>query len=229
MWFCIGKMDFAYYNATRSGYSMTPEEKARQQIDAQLAASGWVVQTKDNINLAASRGVANCELSFATGERDYSLFVDGRALGTVEAKPEGEPLTGVEEQSTKYVSAVPATLPAWKNPLPFCYEGTGTETCFTSQLDPEPRSRSVFAFHCPESLLDWVQRDKQRAQRLRESPMLSSAGLWPAQIVAIDNLEQSFAVGQFRSDVPQLQFSQRKPQALIPENIEVGQPLSKQP
>jgi type I restriction enzyme R subunit len=46
------------------------------------------VQTKDKINLSASRGVAVCELSFATGEPDYTLFVDGKALGTVEAKPQ---------------------------------------------------------------------------------------------------------------------------------------------
>jgi hypothetical protein len=51
---------------------MTPEEKAREKIDAMLTASGWAVQTKDRINLSASRGVAVCELSFATGEPDYS-------------------------------------------------------------------------------------------------------------------------------------------------------------
>ncbi len=78
---------------------MTPEEKAREKIDAMLVVSGWVVQTKDRINLAVSRGVAVCELSFATGEPDYTLFVDGKALGTVEAKPAGVTLTSVEEQS----------------------------------------------------------------------------------------------------------------------------------
>ncbi len=84
--------------------AMTPEEKARQEIDAQLAASGWVVQTKDKLNLSASRGGGVvCELSFATGEPDYTLFVDAKALGTVEAKPKGHSLTGVEEQSDKYV------------------------------------------------------------------------------------------------------------------------------
>jgi type I site-specific restriction endonuclease len=110
---------------------MTPEEKARQQIDAMLTASGWVVQTKASINLSAQRGVAICELTFATGEPDYTLFVDGKALGTVEAKPAGHSLVGVEEQSTKYVFGVPFGLPAWKSPLPFCYESTGTETFFT--------------------------------------------------------------------------------------------------
>jgi type I restriction enzyme R subunit len=76
---------------------MTPEEKARQQIDAQLAASGWAVQTKDKINLSAARGVAVCELSFATGEPDYTLFVDGKAIGKVEAKPEGNTLSVVKQ------------------------------------------------------------------------------------------------------------------------------------
>jgi type I restriction enzyme R subunit len=92
---------------------MTPEEKARAKIDAMLATSGWSVQTKDRINLSANRGVAICELSFSTGEPDYTLFVDGKALGTVEAKPPGVTLTSVEEQSSKYVAGVPSGLPAW--------------------------------------------------------------------------------------------------------------------
>jgi type I restriction enzyme R subunit len=176
---------------------MTPEEKARQQIDAMLVASGWAVQTKDKIYLSASRGVAVCELSFASGEPDYTLFVDGKAIGTTEAKPAGETLTGVEEQSTKYVSGLPFGLPVWKSPLPFCYESTGTETFFTNRLDPDPRSRRVFSFHRPETLLAWVQHvagsGSPLAQRLRELPPLVPGSLWIAQIQAINNLEQSFA------------------------------------
>ena len=64
---------------------MTPEAQARQQIDAQLIASGWAVHTKDRINLAPARGVAVWELSFVTGEPDYKLFLDAKALGTAEA------------------------------------------------------------------------------------------------------------------------------------------------
>ena len=178
---------------------MTPEEKSRQRIDAMLAASGWLVQTKDRINLSAACGVAICELSFATGEPDYVLFVEGKAIGTVEAKPEGETLTGVEEQSTKYVSGVPFGLPAWKSPLPFCYESTGAETFFTNRLDPDPRSRRVFAFHRPETLLAWVQQEKQLAQRLREMPPLVVDSLWLAQVDAVTNLEISFAAGRPRA------------------------------
>jgi type I site-specific restriction endonuclease len=65
------------------GPNMTPEERARQKIDAMLTASGWAVQEKRNANLAAARDVAVAELSFKTGEPDYTLFVDAKALGAV--------------------------------------------------------------------------------------------------------------------------------------------------
>jgi type I restriction enzyme R subunit len=182
---------------------MAPEEKSRQQIDAQLERCGWIVQTRDRINLSAARGVAVCELSFASGEPDYTLFVDGKAIGTVEAKPAGHSLIGVKEQSTKYVTGVPAGLPAWRNPLPFCYESTGEETRFTNRLDSDPRSRRVFAFHRPETLLAWVRESGSGvpplSQRLRILPPLIADKLWPAQIDAIRNLEKSFAVGRPRA------------------------------
>jgi type I restriction enzyme R subunit len=123
----------------------------------------------------------------------------GKALGTAEAKPAGHSLVGVEEQSAKYVVGVPAGLPAWRTPLPFCYETTGSETRFTNRLDPEPRSRNVFAFHRPETLLAWVQQEKQLALKLREFPPLLAAKLWPAQVEAITSLEKSFAAGRPRA------------------------------
>ncbi len=182
---------------------MTPEEKARGKIDAMLAASGWLVQTKDQINVSANRGVAICELSFATGEPDYTLFVDGKALGTLEAKPPGVTLTSVEEQSSKYVAGVPSGLPAWKSPLPFCYESTGEETFFTCRLDPHPRGRRVFSFHRPDTLLGWAREVAEGgsplAQRLGELPLLAPGNLWPAQFEAIRRLEFSFAAGRRRA------------------------------
>ena len=94
-----------------------PEELARKEIDTLLALCNWVVQDKRSVNLSASRGVAVRELSFKTGEPDYTLFVDGKAIGTIEAKPAGHSLTGVEEQSEKYVKGVPFGISAWRSPL----------------------------------------------------------------------------------------------------------------
>jgi type I site-specific restriction endonuclease len=84
----------------------TPEELARQNIDALLKQCGWTIQKRSEINLSASRGVAITEGLLKGGdEADYLLFVDGKAIGTVEAKPQGFTLTGVEEQSGKYGKA----------------------------------------------------------------------------------------------------------------------------
>lgn len=72
----------------------TPEALARQHIDALLAAAGWQVQDRAAMNLAAGLGVAVREFPLATGPADYLLFVDRRAIGVVEAKPEGKTLAG---------------------------------------------------------------------------------------------------------------------------------------
>jgi type I restriction enzyme R subunit len=136
-----------------------PEQLARQEINSLLKPCGWNVQDKRAVNLSAAPGVAVRELTFKTGEPDYTLFVDGKAIGTIEAKPAGHSLTGVEEQSEKYVRGVPFGLPAWRSPFPFSYESTGKETRFISRLDPVPRSRNVFAFHRPETLFGWLRND----------------------------------------------------------------------
>lgn len=85
---------------------MTPEEKARLEIDSLLYAAGWMVQSRDDLSLSGGHGVAVRELSFKKGEPDYTLFVDAKAIGTVEAEPQGHTLIGVEEQSTRYVTGV---------------------------------------------------------------------------------------------------------------------------
>lgn len=177
----------------------TPEQSARQTIDKLLTLGGWMVQDKKSVNLAAARGVAIPELSFKTGAPDYTLFVDGKAIGVVEAKPEGFALTGAEGQSDKYVVGQPQGLPHWGDPLPFSYESTGIETRFTNRLDPEPRSRAVFGFHRPENLLALVREEKTLPARLRELPPLAVGTLWPAQIDAIRNLEASLAANKPRA------------------------------
>lgn len=175
--------------------SPTPEEKARIKIDALLEECGWKVQSRKDANLQAGRGVAVREVSLKRGhgEVDYLLFADGKALGTVEAKPEGWTLRGAEGQSIKYVTGLPDNFPAWRTPLPFAYESTGGETHFTNHIDPEPVSREVFAFHRPETLIDWAQETDTLRRRLQRLPPLHRDNLWLAQATAITNLESSLA------------------------------------
>ncbi|MBI5865843.1 MAG: DEAD/DEAH box helicase family protein [Planctomycetes bacterium] len=178
----------------------SPEEKAREKIDGQLRAAGWVIQDRDDADVSAARGVAIREFPLVGGdEADYLLYVDGKAIGTVEAKPEGTTLTGVETQSSGYVDRLPANLPAYRRPLPFSYESTGVETRFTNRLDPNYRSREVFTFHRPDTLLERVQQPAQIRDRLRQMPALSPGALWAVQQQAIANLERSFAQGRPRA------------------------------
>ena len=190
----------------------TPEDKAREQIDRALEQSGWKVQDTKSANLHAGRGVVlrNFPLVSGHGFADYLLYIDGKAAGVIEAKKEGVTLIGVEVQAEKYSKGLPSDLPAHVRPLPFLYQSTGVETRFTNGLDPHPRSRPVFSFHRPETLAsfiphhDEVPKDLHGASlaaetattlrgRLKTLPSLSTTGLWPAQITAITNLEQSMA------------------------------------
>jgi type I restriction enzyme R subunit len=207
---------------------VSAEQAARQTIDKLLAQAGWAVQHFKQADIHAARGVAIREfvLNEGYGFADYLLYVDGKAAGVIEAKKQGATLTGVEIQSSRYAKGLPASLPAWRRPLPYVYESTGAETHFTNGLDPEPRARNVFAFHRPETLAEWLKNLPQATAlstgtggpaphasfapptflaRVRSMPELVTAWgdfkLWPAQITAIRNLEVSLA--------------QNKPRALI--------------
>src|SRR5438445_12779105 len=134
----------------------TPEDKAREKIDAALNKAGWKVQDYKDADLSAGRGIAlrNFPLASGFGFADYLLYVDGKAAGVVEAKKEGSTLTGVEVQSARYSKGLPPELPAYIRPLPFLYESTVIDTRFTNDLDQEPRSRNNFSFHRPPTLAD---------------------------------------------------------------------------
>ena len=114
----------------------------------------------------------------------------------IEAKKEGSTLTGFEGQTAKYSEGLPPEIPAPRHPLPFLYQSTGLETRFTSLLDPDARSRNVFAFHRPETLAEWLQDELQHPGTtlralLRHMPPLTKDKLRLAQTKAIENLEVS--------------------------------------
>ena len=177
----------------------TPEALARKTIDALLGAAGWAIQDISTLNLSASRGVAVREMQSHGGPADYILFVDGKALGIVEAKKEGTTLSAVAEQSARYTAAMKWISQRWADPLPFTYESTGVETNFRDQRDPDSRSRPVFAFHTPEHLLELVQQPDTLRARLRHFPALNTAPLRECQIDAVSKLELSLAANRPRA------------------------------
>jgi len=170
----------------------TPEQKAREQIDKMLNASGWAVQSKSEINLSASYGVAVREYYTEIGPADYVLFADKRPVGILEAKKETEGLhlRVAEDQAEYYAKSKLKYLN--NDPLPFVYESTGVLTNFTDMRDPKPRSRPVFSFHRPETLIKILNEQNSLRTRLHDLPELPPEGLRAAQFRAINNLEVSF-------------------------------------
>jgi type I restriction enzyme R subunit len=151
------------------------------------------------MNISAAPGVAIREFPLKTGHADYLLYADRKAIGVIEAKPEGHTLTGVETQSDRYAKGLPDGLPNYCLPLPFAYESTGKVMQFTSGLDPDPRSRELFTFHRPEELIRQATLETQLRANLRNLTQLVTGGLWDVQVEAIRNLEKSLATNRPRA------------------------------
>jgi type I restriction enzyme, R subunit len=182
---------------------MTPEAKARLEIDRKLQQAGWQIQDLKELNLGVASGIAIREYPTDTGPVDYALFVNRQPVGVIEAKRDeaGENLTATEQQTERYSTA---TL-KWRKdnqPLQFLFEATSQIIRFTDGRDPFPRSREIFHFFKPETLQEWIEQpDTLRKRLVDQIPPLPSKNLRDCQISAVAGLEES--------------LSKNKPRALV--------------
>ena len=173
---------------------MTPEQRARQIIDAKLEQSGWIIQNMRDLNISAGAGIAVREFPTSTGPVDYALFVDGKPVGVIEAKKStlGENITAVEEQSSRYAhSSLKYIKVDYK--IRFAYEATDKIIRFTDYNDIKYRSRTVFSFHRPETLRKLDKADNTIRNNMKQFPKLDESGFRRCQITAIENLDASLA------------------------------------
>src|SRR3954463_389076 len=105
----------------------TPEELARQQIDAVLTQCGWLIQDYKKLDLSDGRGIAIREVPLKSGRCDYLLLIDRKPVGVVEAKKVGSTLSQVALQTAYYAENLPDFLASTThtNSLSFLYESTG--------------------------------------------------------------------------------------------------------
>ena len=169
-------------------------------------------------NRNAGLGIVVREFQFAKDSCDYLLFVDGKAAGVIEAKKEGFTLSGVSEQSAKYMSNSPSHLAKWQDELVFHYESTGQETFFRDIRDPYSRSRRIFTFHTPKTLLYYLKQEKTLRQKLKEMSQLEVADLCDCQIDAIKGLDKALAEDKPRSLI-QMTMGLAKPSPPAPSVI----------
>ena len=145
---------------------MDPEQKARIRIDRQLEQCGWAVQDYRHMNISAGLGVAVREFPLTTGDADYMLYADAKAIGVVEAKPEGHTLTGVETQSGKYLDGLPAGPAELPPAAAVRLRVHRHRNAIHERLEPDARSRSVFTFHRPEELIRLVKLATEQVRTL---------------------------------------------------------------
>ena len=179
---------------------MTPENRARRNIDKMLEAAGWHIQNYAERDTDAALGVAVREYPLANAQRaDYLLFISGLAVGFIEAKKVGTTLSGAAQQASRYRANVPAGLPTQQG-CPFVYTSTGIETYFQDAREPNSRTRPIFAFHTPDTLQDILQSVPLR-QRLKDNlPFLEEGNLLrKCQFEAINNLEDSLKAARPRA------------------------------
>lgn len=181
---------------------MSPEEKARVIIDEKLVSCGYVLQDMSNYNPSINIGVVVREFPTNSGEVDYLIFIDSNPIGVIEAKEhnKGEKLTSVAEQSKRYAESGLKYLKCTPH-IRFAYEATDILIRFCDYDDLNYRSREVFSFHRPETLLMWLKQENTLRNRLKIFPHFNDNGFRKCQTNAIINLEKS--------------FNQNKPRALI--------------
>jgi type I restriction enzyme R subunit len=179
---------------------MTPEAKARINIDKMLTEAGYVLQDMSQFDRTAALGVAVREYPTQSGPMDYLLFISGNPVGVIEAKAEdkGVTLSSVAEQSERYIKSGLKHYQGLPD-IRFAYESTGVVTNFRDTHDQKTRSRGMFSFHQPQMLDEWLKDSDTLRNRLKSFPDFDSLGFRDCQVTAVLNLEKSFGENKPRA------------------------------
>ena len=176
---------------------MTPEEKARQKIDQWFADAGWKVINREDYEptctaVAIREGLLNGNL-----EADYFLFINGKAIGVLEAKREDiDALSDkVCEQAVLYARNVPNIYQAYQKPLPFIFTSNGKELYFCDFREQDSCFKQIVTIPTPHELVKKLGIEDTFAGL----PTLKKKGLRDCQYEAITELEKSFRSGQNRA------------------------------
>lgn len=178
-------------------WHMTPEQIARQKIDRMFEEAGWAVVDRDHFSpedtaVAVEEGLLNGNL-----EADYLMFINGKAVGVLEAKREEVDVTSsiVCEQAEHYTRSVPSWVPTWRNPLPIAYVSNGKELYYRDLRDPDNGYELIKKIHTPKQ----VTRMLGISDFYAALPALKKRGLRVCQYEAITELEKSFRAGHDRA------------------------------
>lgn len=177
------------------------EARTREEIDTKLVSAGWIVKDKKRVNLHQTLGVAVREFETDTGPADYMLFIAGKACGIIEAKRKGTSLGHFAEQAARCTITNSRLIQRWlhySQSLHLISIDTKREIRFRDDRDPNLRSRNVYHFLKPETLLDWLREgDAFGAQQ--QLPNLKEEGLGHYQFDAMRAMKVSLKQDSLRA------------------------------
>ena len=176
---------------------MPPEEKARVKIDKMFEDAGWQVISRDEYTLNLTAAAIKEGLLKHNFEADYFLFINGKAVGVLEAKRAEIDVDcdEVKGQAEKYVNNVPPIYAAYENPLRIIYLSNGEKVLFYDYAKKDGNYFEINRIHTPKEIVDILGIDDFYAGL----PTLQKKGLRQCQFDAIKGLEQSFRNGQKRA------------------------------
>ncbi len=176
---------------------MTPEQLAREKIDRMFAEAGWAVVGRDQYSPEISAVAVEEGLLKDNLEADYLLFINGKAVGVLEAKREEVDVTDsvVAEQAERYTQKVPNWCQTWQNPLPLAYVCNGKDLYYRDLRDPDGFYEPLKKIHTPKEITRMLGIKDYYAAL----PNLKKRGLRDCQYEAIAELEKSFRAGQNRA------------------------------
>lgn len=178
---------------------MKPEEKARVIIDRMFEEAGWKVVDRDKYAPNMTAVAIREGLMVGNREADYLLFLNGKAVGVLEAKRIETDINSdiVQEQARLYTRSCPKWCQAWfpNIPLPLAYVANSRDLMFYDTR----RSNSEFEYckkiHTPKEVKKLLSLEDDYVGL----PTLSPKGLRACQYEAITQLEQSFRNGENRA------------------------------
>ena len=176
---------------------MTPEEKARIKIDQWFADAGWEVINRDEYEPTSTAVAIREGLLKDNLEADYFLFINGKAVGVLEAKREETDAFSsiVCEQAALYAKSVPNIYQTYQKPLPFIFTSNGKELYFCDFREQDHYFKQIMTIPTPHELVKKLGINDYFAGL----PTLRKKGLRDCQYEAITELEKSFRSGQKRA------------------------------
>lgn len=182
---------------------LKPEEQARVLIDEMLTAAGWAVVPRSGyLDVPHAQAVTEA-LTKGNCEADYLLFLDGKAIGVLEAKRKENLLGGVvAEQTAKYSAGALPWYQTWTKPLPFLITSTGEKSEFRNLLDKDGEIEPIKKLFTPKQLVKLAREynlkiDSEFAA-LPVLPPVGPNGLRLCQRDAIAAVELAFKFGERR-------------------------------